>query len=113
MPQESEGPLNTIRCSVADCVLFGGHRSAEHGDDHQSATGAWFNFGRSKTGATLTIEEALDAAADLATEDLKNRAQAFFADYAAKIRAPHYGPLHREVIVDLLVRAEEAGLYKP
>lgn len=40
-------------------------------------------------------------------------AQAFFSDYATKIRAPHYGPLHREVIVELLKRAEEAQLYTP
>lgn len=66
-----------------------------------------------KAAAAMSIEQALDEAAAIGAEDLATRAQAFFADYAEQIRKPHFGPLHREVISAMLVRAEEAGLFKP
>jgi hypothetical protein len=44
---------------------------------------------------------------------IEERAQKFFEGYAAQIRKPHYGPLHREVIAAMLIQAEEAGLYSP
>lgn len=40
-----------------------------------------------------------------------DRAQAFFAAYAAEAKKPHCAAHTREFITALLLRAEEAGLY--
>lgn len=50
---EVAGASDAGRCVVGDsydygeCVLPNGHRSDEHGDDHQSPDGTWWNVGRS------------------------------------------------------------------
>jgi hypothetical protein len=44
---------------------------------------------------------------------VRAQTQAFFADYAAQTRKPHFGPIHREVLTEMLKRATEAGLFTP
>lgn len=41
------------------------------------------------------------------------RVQKFFDDYRVQIQRPHYGPLHRDVVKEMLLRAQEAQLYTP
>ena len=45
--------------------------------------------------------------------EVRDKAQAFFASYAAESRRPHCSDRDKGWIANLLLRAEEAGLYSP
>ena len=44
---------------------------------------------------------------------LEHRAQAFFADFAAETKKPHFGDMQRIWLNSILTRAIEAKLYSP
>jgi hypothetical protein len=46
-------------------------------------------------------------------EETARRTQTFFAQLAAETSKPHYGGRDRELVLSLLLRAQEAGLYRP
>lgn len=49
-----------------------------------------------------------------ASEDVSAvRSQAFFAELANDIRAPHTGDAHRATVQGILQRAQAAGLFTP
>jgi hypothetical protein len=45
--------------------------------------------------------------------DIRSQSQAFFAELAASIRAPHVGADYKAFVKDLLLRAQERNLYEP
>lgn len=52
------------------------------------------------------------AAGTLTADDVRP-SQKFFELLAKEARSPHYGGQAREFVANLLIRAEEAGLYQP
>ena len=60
----------------------------------------------------MTVEAVADWSATPA-EELARKSQAFFAQLQAETVKPHFGGHAKELILALLLRAEEAGLYNP
>ena len=60
----------------------------------------------------MSVQDDLDFVREK-LRDATLKAQAFFAAYATEARTPHCAGRDAEWIRNLLLRAEEANLYKP
>jgi hypothetical protein len=63
-------------------------------------------------GGSVIEAPSRDPVVDAIREEVA-KSQAFFAELAASIRAPHVGADYKAFVKDLLLRAQERNLYEP